>query len=32
MNPTEKAETKRCNNMDKYENLRVVNVPKETWK
>jgi hypothetical protein len=24
MNPTEKAETKRCNNMDKYENLRVV--------
>jgi hypothetical protein len=26
MNPTEKAETKRCNNMDKYENLRVEEV------
>ena len=24
MNPTEKSETKRCNNMEKYENLRVV--------
>ena len=26
MNPVDKAETKRCNNMDKYENLRVEEV------
>ena len=27
MNPTEKSETKRCNNMEKYANLRVIECP-----